>query len=431
MQEIKDLIATLSQSKADAGQLMALFAHRIQTIHGKCAVALLSTTKLEPKQCQITVYVDEHGKPLFNRDSLNKAAEDAPIFTGGFVQNIIDFKEPKLLHNTDPRLNEFFGEYFATELNIVSFPLYLQGTVEKWVLILFNRTVPLQNTDIERIWLIATLAINYGFSEDSASKLREANQWIENELKAVARIQNLLLPQDLSNTPGLSVAAQLKPYAQVGGDYYDVTQLTSFISDVQSDSMQDNWGFMIADASGHGSAAAVEIAMFDAILRTYPPDIDAGPAGVFNYVNRYLFTRTIRGSFITAFVSAYFPKDKILSFCNAGHPAPFLKRNGDNSNLIRLDESIGIPLGIIPEGEWTSASIEFGPGDTLVLFTDGISEAKSEAGDMFGEDRLAEIILLSKNDPNMILKNIEDALIHHQQGISQSDDQTLLVVQPH
>jgi len=443
MQEIKDLIATLCQSKTNAAQLITLFAHRMQTIHGECGIALLSTTKLKPKQCQITAFVDQQGNSIFNNDRQNDEVDDAPIFDGPLVQDIICFKEPRLLHNVKSPFIKLFGVFFEQHLNIASFPLFLQGRVEKWILILFNRPIPLNNTDIERIWLIATLAINYGFSEENANKLRQANQWIENELNDLARIQNLLLPQDLSNTPGIRVAARLKPYAQVGGDYYDVSQLTSLFHDEQSRPSLEDWGFMIADASGHGSAAAIEIAMFDAILRTYRPDLEAGPAGVFNYVNQYLFTRTIRGGFITAFVSGYFPAENLLTFCNAGHPAPFLKKigakkvGGQNSNLpennatlIRLDESIGIPLGIIPDGEWTNASIEFEPNDILVLFTDGVTEAKSKSGDMFGEDRLSEIILQSKNEPKVILNNIEEALAQHQRGSKQSDDQTLLVVQP-
>jgi len=437
MHEIKDLIATLCQSNTNAAQLITLFAHRMQTIHGECGIALLSTTKLKTNQCQITAFIDQQGKSIFNNDKQNDAVDEAPVYDGALVQDIISFKEPKLLHNVKSPFITLFGEFFDKHLNIASFPLFLQGgRVEKWILILFNRPIPLNNTDIERIWLVATLAINYGFSEENANKLRAANQWIENELNDLARIQNLLLPQDLSNTPGLKVAARLKPYAQVGGDYYDVSQLTSLFHDEQSRPTQDDWGFMIADASGHGSAAAIEIAMFDAILRTYRPDLETGPAGVFNYVNRYLFTRTIRGGFITAFVSGYFPEENMLTFCNAGHPAPFLKKiggkiqNANNSKLIRLDESMSIPLGVIPDGEWTNATIDFEPNDILVLFTDGVTEAKSKSGDMFGEDRLEEIILQSKNEPSIILNNIEEALAQHQQGTNQSDDQTLLVVQP-
>ena len=95
MQEIKDLIATLSQSKANASQLITLFAKRIRTIHGECGVALLSTTKLKRKQCQITVYVNEQGKLIFdhNSDDSNQylATEDIPIFSGQSVLDIIDY----------------------------------------------------------------------------------------------------------------------------------------------------------------------------------------------------------------------------------------------------------------------------------------------------------------------------------------------------
>ena len=164
-------------------------------------------------------------------------------------------------------------------------------------------------------------------------------------------------------------------------------------------------------------------------LEVVPPNIEDGPAGVFNYANRYLFTRTIRGNYITAFVSAYLPHTGILSYCNAGHPPPMLKTLDKPQEIAYLDEATGIPLGITPDGVWQSASVEMHKGDILILYTDGLTEAVSESGEAFGQKHLESIVAQSANDPQSILENIEAALSDHQKQMRQNDDQTLLVIQ--
>ena len=352
-----------------------------------------------------------------------------PVYTSENLQYLLNPAEPRLLAGKEPQIHDIFGDLFQHYTTIVCLPLCLPQGVSRWMLILFEAPTSLEKIDIERILLIATLAINLGAAVENSKQLERANEWIANELNSVAKIQRQLLPQELSATPGLKIASRFAPYAQVGGDYYDITKLTPYFTDNEISDSRHQWGFMIADASGHGSAAAVEIAMFDAILRTYPPNIEAGPAGVFNYANRHLFTRTIRGNYITAFVSAYLPQAGILSYCNAGHPPPILKTWMKPRDLIYLNESTGIPLGVIPNGEWQSASVAMQKYDTLILYTDGLTEAVSETDEAFGQKRLETIIAESDNDPHLILKNIEDALSMHQKHARQNDDQTVLVIQ--
>ncbi|WP_455205761.1 PP2C family protein-serine/threonine phosphatase, partial [Kaarinaea lacus] len=122
--------------------------------------------------------------------------------------------------------------------------------------------------------------------------------------------------------------------------------------------------------------------------------------------------------------------EHVLSYCNAGHPAPILKRAVKPCELIHLDESVGIPLGVNPEGTWQSATVDMHPGDILILYTDGLTEAVSASGEQFGLARLESIVYDTENDPHILLEKIENALLEHQQGLDQTDDQTLVIVQP-
>jgi serine phosphatase RsbU (regulator of sigma subunit) len=427
MQELLTFITEAATSGSNAGSMMQMFGKRLQSLYGPCAVALVSQIGLAKHQCQLTEYVDPAGNVRLSDDHLKTASDKLPVYTSENLQDFLNPAEPRFASGKEPLICGIFGDLFHQYPTIVCLPLCLPQGVYKWMLILFLSPTRLQRIDTERILLIATLATNLGIAVENTRQLQQANEWIANELNSVAKIQRQLLPQDLSATPGLNVASRFAPYAQVGGDYYDITQLPSYFPEDQNNTPQ--WGFMIADASGHGSAAAVEIAMFDAILRTYPSNNEAGPAGVFNYANRHLFTRTIRGNYITAFVSAYLPNLGVLSYCNAGHPPPMLKRQKNPRNISFLDEATGIPLGITPDGQWQSASTEMHKGDIIILYTDGLTEAVSESGEAFGYERLEAIVAESDNNPQLILENIEAALSAHQKQLRQKDDQTLLIIQ--
>lgn len=429
MQQLLTFITQMARSGTNAGDLIKLFSERLQSLYGPCAVAMISVSGLEKNQCQITVFVDEHNTTLVAEDNLKVAVKHLPVYRNDNIEQFLKTTEPCVIQADDPLINDTFGEQFCSYNTLISLPLFLPQGVSKWIVLLFPQPAQLKRVDIERILLIATLATNLGIAVENALELQQANQWIADEIKSVARIQQQLLPQSLESTPGIEIARRFAPYAQVGGDYYDIIPLSRYFRPDDTIVSEYEWGFMIADASGHGSAAAVEIAMFDAILRTYRPDFDAGPAGVFNYANQHLFTRTIRGSFITAFASAYLPQQRVLTYCNAGHPPPLLKPKSDPTKLIRLDEAAGIPLGVSPEGQWQSASVAMYPGDTLILYTDGLIEAVSEHGEFFGQDRLESIIKSGDNTPQSILNNIETALLEHQGSARQNDDQTLLVIQ--
>ena len=188
------------------------------------------------------------------------------------------------------------------------------------------------------------------------------------------------------------------------------------------------WGAIIADVSGHGPAAAVEVAMLDAILRTYP-NLSGGPAGVLNYANRHFFSRQIRGNYITAFAANYDPQISRLTYTNAGHNPPLLKRNDGTVFTEFLDASDGIPLGVDPAHTWVNVEIPMVTGDVLVLYTDGVTEARGSDGEHFGPERLKALVETSDPVPQTVLKALKQALMQHRQGTPPKDDQTIVVIQ--
>ncbi len=286
-----------------------------------------------------------------------------------------------------------------------------------------------QNTELLMV-LISLVFSNIGRIE-ALKKLALENCRTQEELKKIATLQRQLLPADEVLIKGVEIAANFRACEQAGGDYYDFLPLTEMFEPDSTLNDSDYWGAMIADSAGHGAAAAVEISMFDAILRTMTRDNSVahdGPAGVFNYTNQHLFTRIIRGTFITAFVAAYNPDLEIMTYACAGHPPPILFKSS-SQELIELDQSAGIPLAVVKDYVWENATVSFCKNDVLLMYTDGILEANNIQGEQFGLPRLKTVLIENLSlSCKELLSNIESAVDNFQQSNVRKDDQTLLIL---
>lgn len=236
-------------------------------------------------------------------------------------------------------------------------------------------------------------------------------------------MQRLLLPDD-PVIRGLEYAVHWQPAETAAGDYYDLMSLTPFAPPEFLRDRADIWALMLADVSGHGAAAAMEAVQFDAILRTYQGDGD-GPAGALTYANRHFFSRRQRRHFLTAFALLYRPDLRRATYVAAGHP-PLLHRRGDAVTPRGAGEQI--PLGIVRDHVFRNSEFDVDPGDVLVLYTDGVIEARDRKGRPFGGERLVESIATGPDTPSELLAVLRDALFEHQGGPLGVDDQTLIVL---
>lgn len=258
-------------------------------------------------------------------------------------------------------------------------------------------------------------------------RLRDELETIKNaharHLDEVAGIQQKLLPHSELDIAGIRYAASYRPFVDAGGDYYDVVPLPG---QPAAASGAETWGAIIADASGHGPAAAVEIAMLDAILRTYT-GFGAGPAAVLAYINQHFFTRQIRKDFITALVINFDPDTRLLHFANAGHH-PALILRGQTGKIEALDGDPGIPLGVTQGYQWANGSIRMETGDSVLLYTDGIVETRAESGEYFGIERLKSVLGECNADPQQSVATLCNAVEEFRKNAGQSDDESMLYI---
>ena len=237
-------------------------------------------------------------------------------------------------------------------------------------------------------------------------------QRLEQELNIAREIQQALVPQGLQDYPHFSITGMHRPCYEVGGDYFDVCPLSD-----------GRIAVLIADVAGKGLGAALLTTMLQGALSGMTLGVD--PVKVFNHLNRFLCDRAAVGRYATMFFGLLAP-DGSLEFVRAGHPSPLLLRQGEVSELYSTGS---FPVGLVEQATFPSAHIELEPGDTLLLYTDGVTEAENGERELFEDRRLKETFARYQDAP---LKGLQDGILSTVEkftdGTSQSDDITLLLV---
>ena len=235
------------------------------------------------------------------------------------------------------------------------------------------------------------------------------------ELDLARGIQQSFLPETAPRVPGFDLAALNTPALEVGGDFFDFIPVAL-----------DQWGLVIADVSGKGFPAALFMALSRTMLRA---NAMGNPTVVqtINRANNMISEEGRANMFVTLFYGVLDPGHMTLTYVNAGHNPPFVtdRKGGD----IVMLAARGIALGIMSDVDFEEKKVTLHEGDTLLLYTDGVTEAVNRKGDMFGQEKLAKLVAENQKLPaQQIIKIIEQNVITHAEGLPQFDDITLMVV---
>lgn len=237
-------------------------------------------------------------------------------------------------------------------------------------------------------------------------------QRLEQELSIARQIQQALVPQGLKDYPHLAITGSHRPCNEVGGDYFDVFPLPD-----------GRTAFLIADIAGKGLGAALLTTMLQGALSVLT--FGAEPVKVFEYLNRFLCERADVDRYATMFFGLVSP-DGMLEFVRAGHPSPLLLRRGEVSELYHEGS---FPIGLVDEATYAASCVQLEPDDTLLLFTDGVTEAEDKDRNLFEVERLMDAFAQHYGCTLDVLKTgILSAVEKFTEGANQSDDITLLVV---
>ena len=237
---------------------------------------------------------------------------------------------------------------------------------------------------------------------------------LEREQQVASEIQQRFLPASAPIVTGYELQGISFPCYEIGGDYYDFIQ-------------RDDGKLVVAlgDVSGKGTAAALLMSSLHAAIHAQA-DIHNSLVKTISAVNRYLVDSIPANRFVTLFYAELDPKNGALSFLNAGHNPPLIVHTGGTMEQLA---SGGLPLGIMPNADFREGRTKLYPGDVLVIYSDGVSEAVNPAGEEFGPTRLYEVVARNLDaSAGGIRDRIESALTKFCQGTPAADDITLVIV---
>jgi sigma-B regulation protein RsbU (phosphoserine phosphatase) len=242
---------------------------------------------------------------------------------------------------------------------------------------------------------------------------------MERELHLARQVQSSLLLHTMPQIPGWDFAARWLPAREVAGDYYDFIKLSAPASDAQA------LGLVIADVTDKGMPAALFMAFTRTVLRV-SVDRASSPAEGIAYANRLICAENTGGLFVSLFYGQLTPATGELTYVNAGHNLPLVysQATGQATSLQRT----GMPLGVDADATYAQQTLHLSPGDQLLLYTDGVTDALNARGEEFGFPRLqAALRDRPAGQAAEVLEALERSLQAFTEGLAPFDDVTLVV----
>lgn len=338
-----------------------------------------------------------------------------PEISQGVIESVAKTGQPLLTSNAqdDERLASRMSTVMKSLRSVLCVPLRLK-----------DRTIGLVYVDNklrEGIFDQASLELLTAFAGQAATALENARLYgvavekgrMERELSMAREIQRGLLPESPPNVPGYELAAHWRSAREVAGDFYDFIPLSS-----------GGLGVLIADVSDKGAPAALFMAVARSIIRASAVNV-ASPAEAMGRANRLVAADAKGGMFVTAYY-AVLDADGVTT-TSAGHNPPLIYRR--QTGKVERAPAGGIPLGILETAAFETHALSMAPGDVLLLYTDGITEAFDSQGREFGEARLRQVLESAANgSAGDIARAIRAAIDDHLGSAPPSDDLTLVVV---
>ncbi|MEF8787744.1 MAG: SpoIIE family protein phosphatase [Planctomycetota bacterium] len=338
----------------------------------------------------------------------------------GFMRRWSSFDDHRAFFRAAPRYATLIASVFLLptllyvfwgfgELTLLGVDVVLAAIMGLAVYVLFETVGAIQYDKEHQAKLLA----------DKHAELRHAHGHITRDMKRAGRVQQSLIPKggDDPLPEQVRLAHSYVPQMEVGGDYYDYTRLED-----------GKLALLFVDVSGHGMAGAFVTGIIKTIFEVAAAR--AAPAAFMRLVNDMLIRITPPDSFAAMIYGVYDPETRTLTYVNAGHqPTPMLVRAEDGA-VEHEPQAGGLAAGFVPDTPYEEMQFTFEPGDRLVLCTDGITERKNPQGEMFGLDRLKELLSSSVSEPiDSLPGTILDRVAEHRDDMPQRDDETILTME--
>ncbi len=409
LRSVDELMRAVSR-EADPQRMVRLYGEGMRKLRPRDAIHSFSRRGTEPPYYRIT-------RSSHWTDEIDpwRQKERLPLLKGGILGEWIYRGEPVVTTDLRVPSDDPAAEYLRDYRGAIVMPHYDDGVALNMAAILWKNPADVPVDQAANLLWQANLFGRGTLNLVLRRELSQAYDAINNELKIVGDIQRSLLPETLPEIPTLDLAAHYQTSVQAGGDYYDIFPLPD-----------NQWGIFIADVSGHGTPAAVVMAITHAIVHSYPgPTMP--PGLVLQHLNTKLCNHyTARNpAFVTAFYAVYNPATHVFTYASAGHNPPRLKTT---LGVRAMDEVASLPLGIRPEEIYVEHAVNLTPGDTVLLYTDGVTESFNTAREMFGEERLDTLLARHHANPDRLIEAILVAVSDFTDARPAADDRTILAI---
>ncbi len=407
-----DMMRELSRY-ADPDELYHVYARRMSQLYPTARQVSVSRRGLESPLFRVT---------RFNlwKDQLNpyRDTHRLPVLSGGVVADLLYGDEPRVIDDLAIHPHDPASDFLGGQGSLLAIPLFDSGVAHNMIIVTREERGAFRREQVPELVWMTNLFSRAMQTLMLSDRLRDAYDSADFELKAIADLQNSLLPSAVPQVPGLDVAVHYRTANHAGGDYYDFLPLPD-----------GKLGVLVADASGHGTPAAVMMAITHTLAHS-TPEPPTKPGAFLGYLNDHLARRytQVSGNFVTAFYGVFDPAARTLTYAAAGHVPARLSRGGE-SHWRPLMAAHRLPLGVQAVGElYPEQTVKFDPADRLVLFTDGIADVVDPAGDPFGYDRLDAVLSHAPNSAAGVVAGVLEALDDFADGSAPSDDRTLVAV---
>lgn len=374
-------------------------------------------TALDPERIFILLIEDDPTEPVIKASRvLGRRGEDALALSRTMVQRVLTQKTSFLTSDplNDPMLDGAMSMVSQSIRTAVAVPLF--DNEEVIGLVYADDSRPGKRISRDDLWAFTLLAngIAVAITHARYHAMEEEKRLQDAELRTAGSILDHILPSSLPEIAGFELKASLTPCLELGGDLYDARMLND-----------GRLVFLLADVAGKGLGAALLVSQILSLSRFMVGE-QWEPTPLVERLNREIFRSTDFARFATAFVGYLEPDTGRVVCVNAGHNQPILVRA---DGTVEECPTGGLPVGVIEESDYSTATLELQPGDMLTLFSDGIPEAVDEADEEYGEERFGKLLAAHREKPldDMVAALRED-LDSFRGAAPVGDDVTLLVV---
>ncbi len=415
LDSITQLLHTVS-GLTDPQQVQVEFGRRLTEISRVDGYISASIRGLPEGQYKITRKMLGQTQIATNPVDPWKVWDTIPAHTGGFFGEMIQTPVPRIFTEFylkgDPVLGDTLAEFGSAMVT----PLFDQGKALNWSLMVRRERGAFTERDAEEFLMRGNIVGRMTRNLVIQQEIVALNRQLRDQLDEISALQKSLLPSQLPAIPRLAMAASYLTSLEAGGDYYDFFHIDD-----------DRWALWVADVAGHGAGAATQVAMMHGILHAYPHH-DKGPAKALAHMNEQLTKTGVESSFVTALALQWDARKRELTVANAGHHLP--SRRTTDGEVTQIVTAREVPLGIMPDVRYEQDVVTLGRDETVVLYTDGITESFSPPPEraMFGVEGLHGALRECSGEPSCVIESIHEKLFEHTHSRDRADDQTLLAL---